>query len=314
VTRLLLLVALGCAVLAACDGGEGEERPSIPGAATLIDDPFSGGYPTYEHEPTGLRIVFGTPDLGVGPSRVSFALFDDDGIVSFPTLNVTTRSYPDGGDASAVPGREVTLDFRPFPEGGRGIYTGTVDFDSAGLWSIDAAVPQPDGSFARVLFPVEVAEHSTAPAVGDPAPASEHRTVADAYFDELTTSSTPDPSLYNVEIPQALEAGRPFVVTFASPAFCTNALCGPQVEVLSELGATYRERMDFIHVDLYENPHEIRGDLSVARRAPALEEWGLHTDEWTFVVNADGLVAARFEGFAPIEEVEAAVQAVLLDP
>ena len=44
---------------------------------------------------------------------------------------------------------------------------------------------------------------------------------------------------------------------------------------------------------------------------PILEEWGLHTDEWTFVVNADGVVVARFEAFAPLAEVEAALAAVL---
>ena len=100
------------------------------------------------------------------------------------------------------------------------------------------------------------------------------------------------------------------MIVFASPGFCTNAFCGPQVEVLSQLRERYTGDAAFIHVDLYENPLEVRrGEPPI--ETPLLEEWGLETDEWTFVVDADGHVAARFEAFAPIEEVEAALAAVL---
>lgn len=94
------LVALG--LTSAC--GSTEDAGTIPGAATWIDDPFSGGYPTYDDEATGLRIVFGTPDLGPGRSRVSFALFGYDGLISYPALDVTTRFYAAGasGDYDTV--------------------------------------------------------------------------------------------------------------------------------------------------------------------------------------------------------------------
>ncbi|TAJ19251.1 MAG: hypothetical protein EPO65_07305 [Dehalococcoidia bacterium] len=128
---------------------------------------------------------------------------------------------------------------------------------------------------------------------------------------ELTTSTEPDGALYRTRIAEALSAGRPFVVVFASPAFCTTPLCGPQVEDLGAIAKQYAGRAEFIHVDLYENPHEIKGDLSHARRSPLLKEWGLETDEWTFVIGSDGRVAARFEAYAPRAEVEAALQSVL---
>jgi hypothetical protein len=105
--------------------------------------------------------------------------------------------------------------------------------------------------------------------------------------------------------------GRPFVVTFASPAFCTNALCGPQVEVLSALNDRYADQADFVHIDIYDNPHEIRGDLSRAIRNPLLKEWGVETDEWTFIVDGDGNIAAKFESFASESELQAALQTLL---
>lgn len=324
--RLLLLLALPL-LLAACggddpvdasDGPDGSvpEGVSLPGGATPVDDPFSGGYPTYDDPETGLRVVFGTPDLGAGTSRVSFAIFDDVGLVLAPTLDVTTRYYPEGADGGYQEGEDARLQFHPFPEGSRGIYVGELTFDTPGLWALDVAIPASEGASgaetSHVVFPVEVAEEPEAPAVGDKAPASDSRTIEDEPdLAELTTASEPDPRLYETSIADALERGEPFVVTFASPAYCTNALCGPQVEVLSELADAHGERAAFIHVDLYENPTKIRGDFSLARRTPVLEEWGVHTDEWTFVVDAGGEVTARFEGFAPREEVEAALLATL---
>ena len=101
------------------------------------------------------------------------------------------------------------------------------------------------------------------------------------------------------------------VVVFASPAFCTTALCGPQVEVLGELQARHGDRASFIHVDLYENPHEIQGDLARGIRTPILEEWGIETDEWTFIVDERGNVAARFEAFVTRVELEDALLRVI---
>ena len=42
-----------------------------------------------------------------------------------------------------------------------------------------------------------------------------------------------------------------------------------------------------------------------------LEEWGIHTDEWTFVVGTDGRVVARFEAFVTEQELEQALLATL---
>ena len=308
------LVLLAVALLAACSESapDADKAPAIPGGATPVDDPFSGGYPTYDYEATGLRIVFGTPDLGVGTSRVSLALFDDVGVVSVPTLAAATRFYPDGADGEPERVEDAQLRFFRFPEGGRGIYVGTLTLDRAGLWALDLAVPRSDGSTAHVVIPMTVAQETVAPAVGSPAPASDSRTLADvSESSDLTTASEPDPRLYATSIASALEQRMPFDVTFASPAFCTNALCGTQVEVLSELADAHGSRALFIHVDLYENPRELQGDFSLARRTPVLDEWGIHTDEWTFVVDATGTVTARFEGFAPREEVETALLAAL---
>ena len=101
------------------------------------------------------------------------------------------------------------------------------------------------------------------------------------------------------------------MVVFASPAFCTNAVCGPQVEVLSNLSATYGDAADFVHVDLFTNPKEIQGDLTRAKKTPLLDEWGLVSQEWTFVMDHEGVVVGRFENFVPQLELEPSLESVL---
>ncbi len=268
-------------------------------------------YPQFYDEESGLSVILGTPDLGVGRQRVAIAFANRDGLIKLPVARVQSFYYPNGPDAAPEgPVETVTARYFDFPLGVRGLYVTDLEFTRAGAWGIEVSVPDPQGGRASLLFDFDVAPDTKAPGVGDPAPATRNRTVSDvASVEQLTTSSIPDPLLYQTTVADALESGRPLVLTFASPAFCTNALCGPQVEVLSALREKHSGLAEFVHIDLYENPHEIQGDLERAMRTPILEEWGIESDEWTFVVGADGRVFARFEAFVTESELEEALLA-----
>ena len=322
--RSLVAAALLVAALIAACGGEGGDsdgrgaEASTSGILTALPEgeaatALSGGYPVYRDDDTGVRAILGTPDLGVGTHRLGFVLTTPEGLVRVPVLSVELYRMPDGPAGEAEGPVEVgEARFFEFPFGTRGVYSVPLTFDRAGDWSVSVGVPSPTGAFVTTHFAFEVAEATHAPDVGAAAPASVTRTLgAVGSLDELSTGHEPDASLYELTIAEALTTDRPLVIVFASPAFCTNALCGPQVEVLSELAAEYAGDADFVHVDLYENPHEIQGDLSRAVRTPVLEEWGITTDEWTFVVDADGRVAARFEAFVTHEELQASLLGVL---
>lgn len=310
--RASLLAVLLAVLVAACGGAA--SVTGEPPASLLLD----GQYPRFVDAESGLTTILGSPDLAVGRHRVSFVLSDAQGIIRLPVTRVASYYIGDGpGDAAAgsvaEPFEQTTARFREFPFGVRGIFVTELTFDRAGTWEIEAFVPLTDGSVTSTRFAFPVAERTLAPAVGDAAPRSDSRTAADVEsLRDLTTGAQPDPALYEQSIAQALDEGRPLVVVFASPGFCTNALCGPQAEVLSEVRQRYPDAANYVHVDLYENPQQIRtGGLDIARRTPVIEQWGLRTDEWTFVIDAEGLVAARFEGFATFDEVEVALLAVL---
>ena len=252
--------------------------------------------------------ILATPDLGPGTRRFAMVLTDKSGIVAFPVVQVASYRYPDGEDS--LDNREGPVEtsrarYFPFPYGTRGIHVTELTFDEIGTWGVEASVPRPDGSVATVEIITEVHERTMSVDVGEIPPLSVSRTLDDVYHvSELTTGSSRDESLYQISVADALQNGKPTVIVFASPAFCTNAVCGPQVEVLSNLSRSYPGQANYVHIDLFTNPQEIQGDLSRAMPTPLLSEWGLVSQEWTFVMGGDGKVIGRFENFVPQDELE----------
>ena len=96
-----------------------------------------------------------------------------------------------------------------------------------------------------------------------------------------------------------------------SPAFCVSLVCGPQVDVLKELKDAYKGKANFIHVDLYDNPQGIKGDLGKAQISEAAEAWSIIDSQWTFVIDSEGVISERFESFATYEELERSLTKVI---
>ncbi|MYE06596.1 MAG: hypothetical protein F4Y04_05140 [Chloroflexi bacterium] len=262
------------------------------------------GYPVYVSA-DGYTIALGTPDLSPGVHRISLVIEGPTGLVETPAMRVTVLPDDAPGDI-----QEAIARFSRFPDGVRGFHVTYVDFATVGRWNLILHIPSEDG-FDDLGIAIDIPDDTSAPSVGDAAPASDSRTLIDvANIEDLSTGDEPDPGLYLISLADAVEAGKPLVVVFASPGFCTNAFCGPQAEVLSEVRGIFGDAANYVHVDLYENPAEVKLGAEPIE-TPILEEWGLHTGEWTFVVDADGIVTARFEAFAPLDEVQAALASVL---
>ena len=259
-----------------------------------------------------LNVILATTVLEVGAQRVAFLLATPTGLVKEGNQVSITPVYL--SDGSAAPSIETR--FHQWPYGVRGAFAAEVEFDRPGQWRLDITAEGPDGG--RGMTEIEILEDSPVPFIGSVGPLSENKTLASAGAIELiTTDYTPDLSLYEVTIREAVESPLPAVVVFASPAFCTTATCGPQVDAVSELRESYEGEAHFIHVEIYDNPDEIQGDLDRARIAPAVDEWGLtaiehwFNESWTFVLDANGRVQDRFEGFATVTELEEALRAAL---
>src|SRR5438270_563755 len=93
----------------------------------------------------------------------------------------------------------------------------------------------------------------------------------------------------DLAVADALTQGKPLVVLFATPGFCTSQTCGPQLEVFQTVANRYRDRANFIHVEIFKDPQARTPNATV-------EEWSLPSEPWTFVVDAAGNLADKFDG------------------
>ena len=262
--------------------------------------------------PEDLRLAFASSDLAVGSNRVVFGVIDaDSGPLTDASVVVSTFFLtPTGGQEGPI--ETVDAVFRAWPVTPRGVFTAGLNFDRAGEWGIGVVATDAEGEERKASARVRVKETPATPAIGATAPRSVSKTLTDVDgFEQITTDFEPDADFYGMTVAEALDAGKPLLVVFSTPAYCQTATCGPQLGVIKEMKAEYADRMSFIHVEVYDNPHEIEGDLSRAVISPTVEEWGLPSEPWTFVVDGEGVIRAKFEAFTTREELEEAVTGVL---
>ena len=306
---LAATLAVLSVALSACGGGSSE--PAVQPAPAEAPQP-SATPQSPATQDTGITVALASSDLGVGENRVAFGLIDAvRGAIKGAQVEVQTFFVTDAGTQG--PSQTVDAVFREWPGGVGGVYVAMLSFDQPGNWMLGVSLPQPDGSTARIGTIAQVGERSRTPPIGSPAPPSDNKSARDVTnLDELTTDTAPDPELYAMTIAEALQEDTPLLVTFATPAYCTSATCGPQVDVVKEVKERHGAQMNFIHIEVYDNPPEIReGGVEQARISPTLAEWNLATEPWTFIMDSQGMVRAKFEGFVGAAELEEAILQVV---
>jgi hypothetical protein len=273
----------------------------------------------------GLQALITTSELVVGQNRFAFGLLKANQLLE--GAHVTLRVY-------AIEGSEAQLAAElnaPYQAVGkikqqrsvhrhadgiehyhgdessvRGLYLAQVSFARAGRWGIEIlAQHQSDGSrdVARTALTVLDIPHT--PAVGSLAPPSRNLIANDVKdLRQIDTSARPDPRLHQVRIADAIDQGKPQLIVFATPQFCTSRMCGPVVDIVRTLLPAYGKRVAFTH-------HEIWQDFAEKKVFPTVEEWRLITEPWIFVVDGRGIIRAKFEGLVTARELEGALQQAL---
>lgn len=300
-------VLLAAALAAGCgpDGrpsNEGSSRaPVVPGsAASILARP-------------GPEVVLtpGTSDYAPGPLRISFLFIDSRGhALERPRLRLWV--------SRALEERPFTTSVAKLEQVGVAGVSGAAAGDVEQLYVARFRVAEP-GKYVVVVEPVggrrqqgvlelDVNERTSAPAVGAKAFPSRTPTLASTGRDleALTTRIPPDVGLLRYSVADSLAAHVPFVLTFATPAFCSSRTCGPVVDVVDYV----RRRLAgsgvrFIHVEIYESNQPPQTNRWV-------REWKLPTEPWTFLVGGDGRIKASFEGSVSAGELEAAVRRLLV--
>lgn len=251
----------------------------------------------------------GDSDFAPGKLRVSFLVVNGHGrVISPPRARVWVARAREDKPFEQTTARLERVGVRGVPG----------DADVKALYVAEVSVRTP-GTYYMLARPIGrerigalrellVKSHSASPAIGSRAYPSKTPTLASTggNLAALTTRTPPDRGLLRYSIASSLAAHVPFVVTFATPRYCTSRTCGPVVDVVDHVRRQYsKSRIRFIHVEIYKGNNPGNGENRWVR------EWNLPSEPWTFLVGRDGRIKAKFEGSLSVRELTASVQTLL---
>ena len=285
------------ALLAGCGGSNA--APSTPNSQSAAS---AGGDKGILIQP----VVPGT-DTSVGTNRFAIGILrvGQNGALPSPITDAEVNLrffFPI--EPQPVAKGEVKPQFRFVGDKNKGLYIADVEFDKAGIWGLEVTGTTGGQPLAvsRVQFPVKPKPET--PAIGAPAPRSKNPTRHDVDdIKKIDSGATPN-DMHELSIAQAIEEKKPLVVLFASPGFCVTQTCAPQLGEVQQLKKKYGSQANFVHVEIFKD---------TATRTPfeTVIEWNLTSEPWTFLVDKNGNVASKFEGPAPLSELEPALQKLL---
>jgi hypothetical protein len=273
-----------------------------------------------------IQPIITTAELVVGLNRFAFGLMKAGKLLEDADVNLRLYAL-DGGEAKLaaeikVPYQSVKhvkqersvhrhADGTEHVHGGgdesgvRGLYVAQLEFSRAGTWGIELLAKHANAPAETVRFAVTVLDTSATPAVGSAAPRSRNLIARDVKnLRQIDTSEKPDVRLHQVRIADAITQGKPQLIVFATPQFCTSRMCGPVVDIVRGLLPVYGKRVAFIHQEIWQ-------DFAEKKMFPTVEEWRLDTEPWVFVVDGKGIIRAKFEGLVTVQEIESALQQIL---
>ena len=201
-------------------------------------------------------------------------------------------------------------------EGRTGVYVAQVTYPEAGDWGAEFTTSIKGGPPETVRVRFQVQAKGSTPGLGEAVPSVRTATAADAGGDlkQIATDPTPNPRFYELSEDKALLQHKPFVLVFATPAFCTSQICGPTLDKIKAIAATY-PALTFINVEPYtlqfSGGHlqpvlDAQGQLQPNAATTA---FGLLSEPWIFVVDGTGHVTGSFETLDGPEELKAAIAA-----
>jgi hypothetical protein len=201
-------------------------------------------------------------------------------------------------------------------EGRTGVYVASVTYPEAGDWGAEFTTTARGGAPQTVRVRYQVQAKGVMPGLGDVVPSVKTATAADVGGDlkQIATDPTPSARFYQLSEDQALAQHKPFVLVFATPAFCTSQVCGPTLEKVKAIAADFPD-LTFINVEPYRMQYT-GGHLQPVLDAgsnlqpnDASTAFNILSEPWIYVVDGSGHVTGSFETLAGPDELKAAISA-----
>ena len=309
----LVLVVLAFLVVGVAACGGGSVGPSAAPVTQTAGPDASAGASTGTGGPTVIPVIVSGQQV-VGPNRFLFSFLDPDTNLPAATPD-RTASVAFIAPGETDPGAAVVAEFVWGIPDTRGDYIAKVDFASAGDWKAIFITELQGGPTEAIGVAFQVVPDGQAVAVGERAPASKTPVATDVGGDlrRLSTDLQPDAAFYRVSVHDALARRAPFVLAFATPAFCRSAQCGPTLDLIKSVAKTSPSTVVFINVEPYQLAYT-DGRLQPVLDAddqlqpvPSVNEWGILTEPWVFAVDRNGIVRGSFEGVVTEAELKAVI-------
>ena len=308
-----LVFALALIVMSAC----GSSEVSAPNVLT----PIPGNY---------LPLVISS-DLTAGQNRFVVGLIKQDDNSQVLGANLHLRFFQidannqatlkSESDPSVIQVAKSYVDTHPdgthetHQAGDTGAYVSNVTFDVTGNWGVEVTGATKEGvklDPVRLSFPVLATDPGIA--IGSPIPPSRQTILPDvSNIRTIDTSLNPIPEEHGLTVADAIADGKPTVIAFATPAYCTSLICGPTKDIFDQIYQQYHDQANFIHIEPYDVQKVAAGKCPTLAdcTVPATIDFKLESEPWVFVADAQGVLRAKFDGIVSEAEMQAALLQVL---
>jgi len=199
--------------------------------------------------------------------------------------------------------------------GDTGAYVSSVTFDAADNWGVEVTGATKEGvqlDAVRLSFPVLATDPGIA--IGSPIPPSRQTILSDVSdIRTIDTSVNPIPEEHNMTVADAIANGKPTIIAFATPAYCTSLICGPTKDIFDQLYQQYHDQANFIHIEPYDVQKVAAGKCATLGDCAvgATVDFKIESEPWVFVADGHGVLRAKFEGIVSEAEMQAALRQVL---
>lgn len=231
-----------------------------------------------------LNVASANFELLTGPDQTfAFGLSDIDN-EPIKGADVDLFVVAPSGDTSG-PYRAEFHDIEHLPHGA---YITQLDLTEVGpTWFV---VVTRDGEHAgRAAVTVADPANSQLAATGDEAIRVATPTFGDHRGVDKVCTLQPPCGMHETSLDDALRAGQPVMLTFATPAYCQTAMCGPAVDVIDAVRQGDHARdAAWIHVEIYRDAGKTL--------SKAVQQWELPSEPWLFAISEVGIITARADG------------------
>jgi hypothetical protein len=255
--------------------------------------------------PTRLQFVTTSTNMTLEENRFVVTMWQGGEYFNDASAMTVTATNPNGGEPDEVVWQGEAVNY---PDYAIPYWVAYPEITAEGLWQFEMTVQLNNGETINGTLLTRVGRDDKGIKAGMAAVASDNVIPANSELPLFRITSDVDPmeELYHLTVTDALASGRPSLISFATPGLCSNKICTPVLDsTIKPLAENFSGEVNVLHVEVY--------DLATSEFVPAFNEWGLSYEPWTYLVDAEGAVVARWDGPVSVLELTPQIEALLSD-